>query len=143
VQNRLAFSLMAAAALVVTTLSACGSPQSPAQIASTASVSINGTDVKTPVVRCFQQEWFRTIEIGDNVSGATIRLDARTDSIIAESVRIQNLGGFTGMYAQHDGGKADIGISGGAFTIKGSAEGYKTDKPGEPATADFKITARC
>ncbi len=142
-QNRLAFSFMAAAALVVTALSACGSPPSRAQLASTASVTINGKDVKTPVVRCFQQEWFRTIEIGDNVSGATIRLDERAESIIAESVRIQNLGGFTGMYAQHDGGKADLSLSGGAFTIKGSAEGSKADKPNEPATADFKITARC
>lgn len=139
-QNRLA---AAAAALVVTALSACGSPQSSGQIAGTASVTINGTDVKTPVVRCFQQEWFRTIQIGDNVSGATIRLDERAESIVTESVHIQNLAGFTGMYAQHDGGKADMNLSGGAFTIKGSAEGYKTDKPGEPTTADFKITARC
>jgi lipoprotein LpqH len=143
VQNRLAFGLLAAAAFAVTALSACGSPQSPAQLASTASVTINGTDVKTSVVRCFQQEWFRTIQLGDDVSGATIRLDSRAESVVAESVRIQNLAGFTGMYAQHDGGNADMTLGGGAVTIKGSAEGYKTDRPGEPATAEFKITARC
>ncbi len=142
-QNRLAFGFVAAAALVATALCACGSPPSPAQLGSTASVTINGTDVKTPVVRCFQQEWFRTIQIGDDLAGATIRLDERAESIITESVRIQNLAGFTGMYAQHDGGKADMNFSAGAFTIRGSAEGYKTDKPGEPVTADFKITAKC
>ena|SRR5258707_10169140 len=133
----------AIAALAVAALSACSSPQSPAQIASTGSVTINGTNVNTPIIRCSQLEWFRTIEIGGQQSGATAVIDQRAEPITAQSVRIYNLGGFTGMYSQHDGGKADASLNGDTFTIKGSAEGYKTDKPGEPATADFKITAKC
>ena len=135
--------LAAAAALAVAALSACGSTESPARIANTGSVTINGTDVKTTIVKCSQLEWFRTIRIGDTQSGATIVIDHHAEPITAESVRIQNLGGFTGMYSQHDGGKADASLRGDTFTIKGSAEGYKTDTPGEPATADFKITATC
>ncbi len=53
-------------------------------------------------------------------------------------MHIQNLAGFTGMYSQHDGSKADMNLSGGAFTISGSAEGYKTDKPSEPDDSGFQ-----
>jgi Mycobacterium 19 kDa lipoprotein antigen len=131
------------AALAVTALSGCSGTPSAAQIASTGSVNINGNDVKTPIIRCYQQDWFRTIELGDSVSGATIVLDGRTESLTAESVRIQNLGGFTGMYSRHDDAKADTILNGGAYTVKGTAEGHKADKSGEPASADFRITVRC
>jgi outer membrane lipoprotein SlyB len=133
-----------AVTLAAMSLSGCSSTNSLAQIASTASVAINGADVKAPVVKCYQQEWFRTIEIGDTVSGATVRLDERKESVSLESVRIQNLGGFTGMYS-HDNpdSKAEATLNNGALTVKGSAAGYRTDKPNEPANADFRITARC
>ncbi len=38
---------------------------------------------------------------------------------------------------------ANMSLSGGKFTITGTANGYKVDKPGEPATATFKIVATC
>jgi ipoprotein LpqH len=136
----------AAAALVVapiSVVSACGSTESPARLASTGSVTVNGNNVKMHSVRCSQLEWFRTIEIGGEVAGATVTIDQNVTPIVATSVRIQNLGGFTGMYSQHDGGSANATLSGDTFTVSGTAEGYKTDKAGEPATADFKITASC
>jgi hypothetical protein len=133
----------AAAALAVAALSACGSVQSPARIASTGSVTVNGTDVKMQTVRCSQQEWFRTIQIGGEATGARVVIDQRAAPVTALSVRIHNLGGFTGMYSQHDGGSANASLSGDTFTITGSAEGCKSDKPSEPATADFKIIASC
>jgi len=47
------------------------------------------------------------------------------------------------MYSKDDGGNADMSLSGDKFTITGTANGFKTDKPGEPATATFKIIATC
>ena len=133
---------VAAAALAAVGLVAC-SPKSPSQISSTASVTVNGNDANIHVVKCSQLEWYRTIEIGGDFAGAKVVIDQRAEPLTAESVRIQNLGGFTGMYSAHDGGNADMSLSGDKFTIAGTANGYKADQPGEPATATFKIVANC
>ncbi len=134
-QNRIAAPV--AAALAVAVLGACTSrPQT--QLSSTASVSVNGNDANIHVVKCSQLEWYRTIDIGGDFAGATVVIDEHAQPLFAESVRIQNLGGFTGMYSKDDGGEANMSFSGDKFTITGTANGHKADKPGEPATADFQ-----
>ena len=131
------------AALATGALVACTSPpQTP--LASTASVTVNGIVTKFDVVKCTQVQWYRTIHIGGNLEGATVVMDGRADRAIAESVRIQSVGGFTGMYSQGDGSEpAKVGLNGGKFTISGSAQGSMADKPNEPATATFKIFVTC
>ncbi|HTY32712.1 lipoprotein LpqH [Mycobacterium sp.] len=133
---------IAAAALAVAALGAC-SPKPRSPISSTASVTVNGNDANIHVVNCSQLEWYRTIDIGGDFAGAKVVIDQRAEPLTAESVRIQNLGGFTGMYSAHDGGNADMSLSGDRFTITGTANGYKTDNPGEAASATFKIIATC
>lgn len=123
-------------------LGACTS-RPPTQVSSTASVTVNGNDANIHVVKCSQLEWYRTIDIGGDFAGATVVIDQRAEPLTTESVRIRNLGGFTGIYSQGDGGDADMSLSGDKFTITGTAHGYNTDKPGEPATAAFKIIATC
>ena len=139
-ENRIAAAI--AAVLAVAGLGAC-SPKPRTQISSTASVTVNGNDAKINVVKCHQLEWYRTIDIGGDFAGATVVIDQRAAPLTAQSVRIQNLGGFTGLYSKDDGGSADMSLSGDRFTITGTANGFKTDKPGEPATAAFKIIATC
>jgi lipoprotein LpqH len=132
----------AAAALAATVLGACSPPpQTP--LSATASVTVNGNDAKFNVVKCTQVQWYRTIHIGGDHAGATVVVDGRAERAIAESVQIQNVGGFTGMYSQGGGGDANMSLSGGKFTITGTANGYKVDKSSEPTTATFKITATC
>jgi hypothetical protein len=133
---------VAAATFAVVGLGAC-SPKPPSQISSTASVTVNGNDAKINVVKCSQLEWYRRIDIGGDFAGATVLIDERAEPLTTQSVRIQNLGGFTGMYSKDDGGNADMSLSGEKFTITGTANGFKTDKPGEPASAPFKIIATC
>jgi lipoprotein LpqH len=138
-RNRIAVPV---AALAVAVLGACTPlPQTP--LSSTASVTVNGNDAKFNVVKCTQVQWYRTIYIGGDFAGATVVVDERAERATAESVHIQNLGGFTGMYSQGGGGDADMSLSGGKFTITGTANGYKVDKPSEPATATFKIIVAC
>ena len=139
-QNRIAAA--AAAVLAVAGLCAC-SPRPHTQISSRASVTVNGNDAKINVVRCSQLEWYRTIDIGGDFAGAKVVIDERAQPLSTMSVRIQNLGGFTGMYSKDDGGSADMSLSGDKFTITGTATGFKIDKPSEPASADFKIIATC
>jgi ipoprotein LpqH len=140
VQNRII--VVAAAALAVASLAAC-TARSQTQLASTAQVTINGTDTGNHVVKCWQQEWYRTIAIGGDFAKATVAIDERAQPLTATSVRIQNLGGFTGMYAKNDGGDATMSFSGDKFTISGTANGFKVDKPNEAASATFKIIATC
>ena len=84
------------------------------------------------------------IDIGGDFAGAKVVIDESAQPATAESVHIQNLGGFSGMYSRGDGGNADMSMTGGdKFTISGTANGYKTDKPNEPATATFKIVVTC
>lgn len=131
-----------AAALTVAPLGACASGP-PAHIASTASVTVNGNDRNFHVVKCGQREWTRMIDIGSNFAGAKIIIDESGQPAAAESVRIQNLGGFSGMYSRGGDGRADISVTDDKFTITGTANGSTTAKPSEPATATFKIVVTC
>ncbi|WP_155771910.1 lipoprotein LpqH, partial [Mycobacterium asiaticum] len=83
-------------------LAACTSPpQTP--LASTASVTVNGVKATFDVVKCTQVQWYRTIHIGHKLSGATVVVDGRGAKAVAESARINNVGGFDGMYSQGAG----------------------------------------
>ncbi len=132
----------AVAALIVALLGACTSRPST-QIASTASVTVNGNDRNFHIVKCGQRDWSRTIEIGGNFAGAKLVIDESAQPATVESVHIQNLGGFSGMYSRGDGGSADMSMTGDKFTVSGTANGYRTDKPGEPADATYKISVSC
>lgn len=133
----------ATAALALAVLVGCTSRTSP-QGAATASVTVDGSDARFTIVNCTQVEWYRTIHIGGDFSGATVQLDGRREPITAQSVRIQNVRGFTGTYSQSDGSDpAQLSSNGDKFTITGTAHGSKTDDPTEPATATFKIVVTC
>ena len=138
--NRIAAA--AGAVLTVAVVGAC-TPRPQPPLSSAASVSVNGNDAQIHNVTCSQLEWYRTIDIGGEYSGAAIVIDEHAQPLVAKSVRIKNLGGFTGMHSNDDAGNADVSLSGDSFTITGTANGFKTDKPDEPATAVFKTTATC
>ncbi|WP_077087837.1 lipoprotein LpqH [Mycobacterium rhizamassiliense] len=135
-------TVVAIAALTVALLAACTSRPVP-QISSTAAVTVDGKDANFHVVKCGQMQWTRTIDIGGSFAGANIIIDEGAQPASTESVRIQNLGGFTGMYARGNGGNADTSMTGDKFTITGTANGFKTDQPNEAASANFKITVTC
>ncbi|ETA91543.1 hypothetical protein O983_16895 [Mycobacterium avium 09-5983] len=139
VRNRF---VAAGAALTVALLGACTS-RPPAQLSSTASVTVDGKDRNFHIVTCRQLEWRRMIDIGADFSGAKVAVDENAQPPVVESVHIQNLSGFSGMYSRGGSGSADMSMTGDKFTISGTADGYKTDKPGEPATATFKIVVTC
>lgn len=139
-QNRIVAAT--AAVLAAVGLGAC-TAKAGTQLSSTAQVTINGTDTGSHVVKCWQQEWYRTIAIGGEYAHATVAVDQRAEPLTATSVHIQNLGGFTGMYAKNDGGDASMSFSGDKFTITGTANGFNVDKPNEATSATFKIIATC
>ncbi|MBV8967238.1 MAG: lipoprotein LpqH [Mycobacteriaceae bacterium] len=145
--------MVSAAVVAVAGLAACSSgsqPNHPSQ----ASVTINGNTVASKQsVSCnqqinalpgAQQQWYWTIAVGDrDVPGVRAMLDGSGDKLTTESVHILNLGGFTGAYTKNDGGQASASFGSETFTITGTANGFNTDKPDQPATATFKIVATC
>ena len=131
-----------AVTFAVAALGAC-TPRPQTPLGGTATVTVNGNDAKFQIVKCTQVEWYRTIDIGGNFSGATISVDERAEPVTAKSVHIRNLNGFTGMYSQGDGDDAKTSLSGGKLTVSGKAHGSKADKPNEPDTATFKIVVTC
>ncbi|OBJ84447.1 lipoprotein LpqH [Mycobacterium sp. 1245852.3] len=132
----------ATAVLTITLVAACTS-RPPTQLAGTASVTVNGNDRNFHIVKCGQREWTRTIDIGSDFAGAKLIVDESAQPATVESVHIQNVGGFTGMYSRGGDGTGDMSMTGDKFTVSGTANGYKTDKPGEPATATYKIYVSC
>jgi ipoprotein LpqH len=140
VRNRLPAAT--AATLAVALLAACTS-RPPTPLSTTASVNINGNGADFHIVKCSQMEWNRMIDIGSDFAGARIVIDERTEPAIADSVRIRNLSGFTGMYSHDGAGDAKLTVNSDKVTIAGTADGYKTDKPNEPASVTFKIVATC
>ena len=130
------------AALAVTAGGACtAKPQT--QLASTAQVTIDGADTGSHVAKCSQQDWYRTIAIGGDFAHATVAIDEHAERATATSVRFQNLGGFTGTYVKGGDGDASSSFSGDKFTVTGTANGFKVDKPNEAASVTFKIVATC
>nr|WP_255362195.1 lipoprotein LpqH [Mycobacterium sp. 852002-10029_SCH5224772] len=123
-------------------LGACTSRSSP-QISSSASVTVNGHERNFHIVKCGQREWTRMIDIGSNFAGAKVVVDENAQPAAAESVHIRNVGGFSGMYSRGGDSNADMSMTGDKFTVSGTANGYRTDKPSEPATATFKIVVTC
>ena len=132
----------AVAALAAGTLSACNSSSQTPGV-NMAAVTVNGVEAKFDVVRCTQVQWYRTIHIGGKLAGATVVVDGRAGKAVAQSVRIQDVGGFTGMYSQGAGDAANTRFDGSSYLITGVAAGAPTAKPNEPTTADFKVNAKC
>lgn len=140
-QNRIA--TVTAAVFAAAAVGACSSP-SPGQLASTANVTVNGNNVRPDLVRCYQQEWYRTVALGNDESGATVVLDQRQNPATTIAVRFHNLGGFTGTTTYAPGeGAAVTHFDGGNFTVSGTANGATTAKPTEAVSTDFKISVTC
>lgn len=106
-------------------------------------MTVNGIDRNFHIVKCGQLQWTRTIDIGSEFSGANVIVDESAQLATTQSVHIRNVGGFSGMYSRGGDGSADMSMTGDKFTISGTANGYKTDKSSEPATATFKIVVTC
>lgn len=135
-------------ATVTTTLSAVGCTTGYEALGThTARVLINGTEIgDRPPIRCEQVQWVWFIESLERTPGFTAQV--RTgDTIKAELVRIDNLGGFTGSAwnasVTAPAVETDAKFTTGTFTVTGTAMGFYHDDPAETATASFEIRTDC
>jgi ipoprotein LpqH len=112
-------------------------------VAGTAQVTVNGQNTgTTEAVECTPAGSLTTIVTGDQTSGITT-LVSNKDELTAESVSINNVGGFTGSYNAGLGGEAKVTMSGRTYDITGTADGFKTDNPSFRASGTFAIKVSC
>jgi hypothetical protein len=142
------FLALAGAALLVGSTTACSSPAAaPARSgtipAGTADVTVNGQKLATSqAVDCTFIQSMTTITTGDSATGTTTVID-NSDDLVAKSIDIRDLGGFTGSYWQNLGGDATVGMTGRTITITGTAEGFDAASPSTRIARPFSIVASC
>ena len=141
--------VVAAAGVAAGGLAGCSSEPEPAEpqpgtlVAGTAQETVNSNETgTTEVVQCVPAESMMTITTGNDASGVTAILSSR-DELLAESVSINNLGGFTGSYNAGLGGSAKVTMTGRTYDITGTADGFLTDKPSFRTNGTFAIKVSC
>ena len=138
-----------AAVFVLGAMAGCSSgppqakPQPGTLAAGTAQVTINGEDAgTTEAVQCVPAGTMTTISTGDDTSGVTAVVSNKA-GLVAESVSINNLGGFTGSYNAGLGGTAKVTMTGPTYDISGTADGFLTDRPSFRTGGEFAIKVSC
>jgi lipoprotein LpqH len=137
------------AAVAVTAMTGCSSeppeykPAPGALVAGTAQVTVNGQDTgTTEAVQCSSLGSLTMINTGDQASGVAATVSNK-DELTAESVGINNLGGFTGSYNAGLGGTAKVTMTGRTYDITGTADGFDTAKPSFRSSGTFSIKVSC
>lgn len=111
--------------------------------AGTARVTVNNHDLgTTDAVACSPAGSLTTITTGDPASGTTAVLD-NARGLVAKSVSINNLAGFTGSYWQDLDGAAEVHMTGRTYLITGTAAGFSADQPSARTSAPFAIRVSC
>jgi hypothetical protein len=109
----------------------------------TARITINGNEIaERPIVRCQQAEWVWLVETLPPQPGfvAQVRTGA---SVEPRSVRIDDLGGFTGGFSDATAGNAKATVEDGSFVITGTADGFYDGNISNTGTATFEIQLDC
>jgi ipoprotein LpqH len=137
----------AAAVLVAAGATACSSPSAsvpPGEIpAGTAKVTINDRALPaTTSVKCVPIGWLTTITTGESAAGVTALVSNETN-LLAKSVSINGVGGFTGRYMKGIEGRADVSMAGRTYVIRGTADGFNADNPTVRTTGTFAIRVSC
>lgn len=140
---------MAAVALIAPVIAGCSSGPAPGPKpgtlpSGTAQITVNDHDLGTfRTVACTSTEDLTTMTTGDEESGSTVVV-SNADGLIAKSVEVRNLGGFTGSYHEGlPGGSAAVTLTGKTYLTEGSAEGFDTDKPSFRSKGTFSIKIAC
>jgi ipoprotein LpqH len=138
--------LLAVAAVAV---AACSSPPPPAPapsgvlVTGTAQVTIDDQALRTTKdVACQTNLSLTNITIGKAPEQVTIWID-NSNGPTADSVAIDNFGGFTGSYWQNLQGSANTSMIDQTYKITGTASGFHTANPSARATENFTIDAAC
>ncbi|MBE1552179.1 hypothetical protein GGC64_006266 [Mycobacterium sp. OAS707] len=108
----------------------------------TIDVRINGQRTGDHLVKCQQVQWLWNIQTLKSDPGLTAQVQTGK-TVVAKSVQIDNVAGFTGDFWEGTTGNAQASVDRRTFTIRGTAEGYYHNNPNDRSTATFEITTDC
>jgi ipoprotein LpqH len=135
--------------LLAAAVAACSSPPPPAPmprgalVTGTAQVTLDDQALRTTNdVVCQTNLSLTNITIGKDPETITVQID-NTKGPTAESVAIDNVGGFTGSYWQNLQGSANTSMVDQTYKITGTASGFHADNPSAITTENFTIDAAC
>jgi hypothetical protein len=112
-------------------------------VTGSAEVTIDDQALRTTKdVACQTNTSLTSITIGKAPDTVTIQID-NSKGPTAESVAINNIGGFTGSYWQNLQGSANTSMVDQTYRITGTASGFHTDNPSARATEKFTVDAAC
>ena len=141
------FFSASAAVLAVVGAAACSSPTGsppPGEIsAGTARVAINDRALPAVnTVKCMPIRSLTTITAGDAAAGVTALVSNET-GLEAKTISINDMGGFTGRYMSGLEGKADVNMTGRTYVMRGTADGFDTERPSVRTTSRYTIEVSC
>ena len=106
-------------------------------------MTVNGQNLgTTEAVPCTPAGSLTTITTGDQASGISA-LISNEDELIAAAVGINNVGGFTGSCNAGLGGTAKVTMTGRAYDITGTTDGFDTANPSFRTSGTFAIKVAC
>lgn len=106
-------------------------------------MSINGRALPVVnTVKCIPIRSLTTITAGDEAQGVTAQVSSDT-GLTAQTISINNMGGFTGRYASEIEGHADVSMAGRTYIFHGTADGFDAGKPSARTTKAFAIEISC
>ena len=106
-------------------------------------MTVNNQDLgTTAAVACSPAGPLTTITTGDPTAGTTAILD-NAHGLLAKSVSITDLAGFTGSYWQDLDGSAEVRMTGRTYLITGTAAGFTTETRTTRTSARFTIRVSC
>src|ERR1700761_418637 len=125
--------LSAAAALLAAGAAAGSSPAaSPPRgeiPPGTARVTINDRALPAVnVVKCMPIRSLTTIDAGNAAAGLTAQISNEA-GLVAKTISINDLGGFTGRYMSGLEGNADVSMAGQTYIMRGTADGFAAENP--------------
>ena len=137
-----------AAVLIVGVISGCaqhvGARPAPGTLPpGTAEVTIDNHDLGTTYsVACSPVGTMTTITTGE-AGGGTTSVVENAKNLLASSVELRNLGGFSGSYWDGFGDQTKVGMIGNTYSIAGTATGFRAENPGARVSVPFAIRVSC
>ncbi|WP_328514705.1 lipoprotein LpqH [Mycolicibacterium palauense] len=136
-------AVLAAAATGCSSKPAPQEPPPGALVSGTAQITVNDTDLGPfKTVQCTPAGSLMMITTGNEASGSSAFV-SNADGLVARTVSLTDLGGFTGSYNQDLQGTAEVSMTGNTYVITGTARGFDTAEPSFTTEADYTIKVGC
>jgi lipoprotein LpqH len=137
-----------ATALTIGAISGCaqhlGAQPAPGALPpGTAEVKIDNQDLgSTYSVACTPVGTMTTISTGEAGRGTTSVVENATN-LLASSVELRNLGGFSGSYWQGFEDQTKVRLTDNTYSIAGTATGFRAEDPATRVSVPFAIRVSC